>query len=349
LVHFTSGYTLSASVINLVKRLGYPLLVTLTDFWFLCPRVTLRRWDGTICDGRTTAWECLRCLLGDARVYRWPAAVLPEPLLALALTAASERPAISRQRGLRGRALDMAQRKALLMPALERADVIIAPSHFLAEVYTAAGLKAKIRIMPYGHDLGWTRHLPGRGPASARLRVGYVGRMTEDKGVHVLLQAVREAGCKENLDVHLYGGLDQEPVYGQHLLALAAGLGGVTWHNRFSREQLAEVYSQLDVLVVPSLWHENNPLVIQEAFAAGVPVIASRMGGMAEFVTHGVNGLLFEAGSATDLAEALCLLAEQPALVEKMRANLPAVRTIEQEADDLQALYESTIQQVFAA
>src|SRR6185503_20318680 len=127
LVHFTSGYTLSASVIGSVKRLGYPLLITLTDFWFLCPRVTLRRWDGAICDGRTTAWECLRCLLGDARAYRWPAAVLPKPLLALALTAASERPAISRQRGLRGQALDMAQRKSLLLPALEQADVIIAP------------------------------------------------------------------------------------------------------------------------------------------------------------------------------------------------------------------------------
>src|SRR5262249_25444034 len=105
-VHLTSCYTLSASVIRAVQARGCPLLITLTDFWFFCPQVTLLRSDGSLCDGQTTAWECLRCLLGNTRAYQLPAHLLPEPVVAAALTLASQTPFISRQPGLRGMALD---------------------------------------------------------------------------------------------------------------------------------------------------------------------------------------------------------------------------------------------------
>ena len=342
IVHITSCNTLSAGVIRAVKTRRLPLVVTLTDFWFFCPQVTLLRSDGRLCDGQTTAWECLRCMLGPAKAYRWPARVLPESVLAAGLTLASKTPFVSRRPGLRGMALDMAARKKVLPALLDLADIIIAPSQFLADISAGCGLRRDMRVVRYGLDLGWVDQLPERAPLG-RLRLGYIGRMTPIKGVHILLQALAQLKTDESPEVHLFGDLEQEPAYAQELQRLAAGMPHVYFHGRFGRERLAEVYSQLDALVVPSIWYENNPLVIQEAFAAGMPVLASRLGGMAEFVTHGINGLLFEPSDASALAAALTEIAEKPQRLQQLRQGIPAVRTTAQEVATLTSFYAELV------
>ena len=337
-VHVTSCYTLSASALRAIQARGCPLVVTLTDFWFFCPQVTLLRSDGSLCDGQTTAWECLRCLLGPSRAYQLPARFLPEPVVAAALTLASRLPAVSRRPGLRGMALDMAARKQLLPALLNQADLVIAPSHFLASVALACGLARAPRVMAYGHNLDWVSPAPV--PAEpGLLRIGYVGRLTPVKGVHVLLKALRQLPSGAAYQAHLFGDLRQEPAYAAELLALASGQPQIHFHGRFGRDALAAVYGQIDVLVVPSVWHENNPLVIQEAFAAGVPVVASRLGGMAEFVTHNVSGLLVEPGDPGSLAAALTELIAQPDRLAHLRAGLPAVRSMADEVAALTGLY----------
>jgi glycosyltransferase involved in cell wall biosynthesis len=95
--------------------------------------------------------------------------------------------------------------------------------------------------------------------------------------------------------------------------------------------------------VVPSLWYENNPLVLQEAFAAGRPVLASNLGGMAEFTQPNVNGLLFPPGDAAALAQAMTALATDPALLARLRAHVPPVRTIAEEVTALTAIYRAVI------
>ena len=342
IIHITSCYTLSASVIRAIKARGSSLVVTLTDFWFFCPQVTLLRSNGQLCDGQTTAWECLRCLLCHTKAYRLPARWLPEPVVAAGLTLVSQIPVLSRRPGLRGMALDMAARKRLLPALLNQAEVVIAPSQFLASVATACGLLRPPRVMAYGHRLDWVDQLPARTPHN-ELVIGYVGRMTPVKGVHVLLRALLQLPPNSKIQAHRFGDLEQEPAYAAELLKLAAGRPEIHFHGRFGRDQLANVYGQLDVLVVPSLWYENNPLVIQEAFAAGRPVVASQLGGMAEFVTHGVSGLLFEAGDPASLAAALVQLMSQPDLLPRLRAGIPPVRTTSAEIEALSVIYAALV------
>jgi glycosyltransferase involved in cell wall biosynthesis len=192
--------------------------------------------------------------------------------------------------------------------------------------------------MAYGHNLDWVSQVA---PATAGhpLRIGYVGRLTPVKGVDVLLRALLQLPPAAEYQAHLFGDPQQEPAYAAELRALASSQSKIQFHGRFGREALASVYSQMDVLVAPSVWYENNPLVIQEAFAAGVPVVASRLGGMAEFVTHNVNGLLFEAGDPASLAAALTNLLAQPDLLPRLRAGIPAVRSIREEVEALVEIY----------
>jgi glycosyltransferase involved in cell wall biosynthesis len=111
----------------------------------------------------------------------------------------------------------------------------------------------------------------------------------------------------------------------------------------FSHEQLDEVLSEIDVLIVPSLWHENNPRVIQEAFAAQTPVVASNVGGMSEFVEHEVNGLLFERNNEIDLAKQLSRIINEPDLLPRLQEGIKPVKTIETEVEELILFYKELI------
>lgn len=110
-VHITSCYTLSASAIQVCKDAELPVVLTLVDFWFLCPSLHLLRSDGALCDGQTTAWQCLRCMMFNAKAYRWPASLLPDVVVEPLLSTLSRHVVFNRQRGHRGRLLDRVARR----------------------------------------------------------------------------------------------------------------------------------------------------------------------------------------------------------------------------------------------
>ena len=110
-VHITSCGTLSASVIAAARRRGVPVLLTATDFWFLCARNTLLQPDGALCSGPETPWKCAQCLLADAKAYRWPRKLLPETAVASMLQAAARFPAVTNRPGFRGMLGDWQDRR----------------------------------------------------------------------------------------------------------------------------------------------------------------------------------------------------------------------------------------------
>ncbi len=342
-VHVTSCYTLSASVLREAKARALPLVVTLTDYWFLCPRVTLLRSDGTRCTGRTTSEECLDCMLSDspayARLRRRLPAVHVKPLLAKI----ARRPRLSRLRGFRGRALDFDARKPLLIELLATADVILAPTRSLASRYSEVGLGREIRLWPFGHDLRWAERVERRAD-SGRLVFGFVGRIAEEKGVHVLVEAAsRLGGFAATVGVEVWGDPGQESAYTARCRSLPANGVPVRFRGPFGRDRLAEVYGQIDVLVVPSIWDENSPLVVHEAFAAGVPVIASDVGGLREVVADGTDGLLFPSGDAKALAGAMARIAEDSTLLAGLRSSIRPGRSADAAAAELADVYRGLV------
>jgi GT2 family glycosyltransferase len=104
-------------------------------------------------------------------------------------------------------------------------------------------------------------------------------------------------------------------------------------------ERMHSIFEDLDVLVVASTWIENAPFIIREAFAAGVPVVASNLGGMAEMVRHGIDGLLFPAGDAKALAAALRRFVKEPDLADRLSAGIVRPPSIEDDAAWLRQLY----------
>ena len=124
---------------------------------------------------------------------------------------------------------------------------------------------------------------------------------------------------------------------------LAATRDTVTFIGRYDPGQMRELMSQIDWAIVPSTWWENSPLVIQEAFAHGRPILASDIGGMAEKVRDGIDGLHFRAGDPDSLADTMMRAASTPGLWERLRDGIRPVYRMEEHVDELLGVYRELV------
>ena len=343
LVHITSASSLGVGIMDSAKDANIPLVLTLMDFWFLCPSVQLLRSNGELCDGVTTALECQSCLMVDSGVARKfvGLGISPE-VQALFWDPLSHLTVVARQRGFRGNLLNMSDRKSMLKKAIELPDLVLTHSRIVREMFSRHTGR-NIKIVQNGHELSWLNTYKGKTP-SQKLRIGYVGQIIPIKGVHILIEAFKKANLEGRAKLEIWGGFEKDPGYVKQLKELVDDNASISLNGRFVHDDIANVFSNIDVLVVPSLWYENAPLVIQEAFAAETPVIATNLGGMAEMVSNEMNGLLFERGNAEDLARQLRRLIEEPGLLERLRTGIPKVKTTEEEVSELETLYREIVQ-----
>lgn len=344
LVHVTSCETLSASVFQVVKSAGLPLVFSITDFWMLCPRINLLHGNGSNCTGQTQPEECLDCLLMESRWYPKARKIIPEKILFHGLGLMSKHPFLTRRRGLRGMVGNVADRKSMLMHALTLPNYRVTASSFVRDVFLSNGVNVPISVQSYGHDLSWLKSYRGKSESNV-LRFGYIGQLINSKGVHLVLQALAHLaqGYRDKISIVIYGNINHTPSYGQQLREMAAGYANVTFGGTYPHSDSAHVFSAIDVLLVPSLWFDF-PLIIYEAFATHTPVIATNLGGMAEAVMIDKNGLLFERGDPADLARQMQRLLDEPELLNRLRQGIPKVRTVKEEMDALEQKYDELVQ-----
>ncbi len=313
-VHFHHLSLWGSGALTAAREAGARTVLTLHDFQLLCDNAVLLRSDMELCtDG--PRGECADCIRRHpVLLERWD----EETKDAVYARAAAER---------------LARHRA----DLAHADVVVCPSRFLAERFLEAGClrEEQVVVLKYGYP--GERRPPRVSDAAAPLRVGYVGGIYPSKGVHVLVAAFRELrGVAATLSVH--GHLDWFPDYVAELRATADGLP-VEFAGPFAPADLDRVMGGFDVLCVPSVWYENLPLTIQEAYRNGLPVIATDLGGMAESVEEGVSGLTFPRGDAAALAGCVRRLADDRGLLARLAEGRPEVPLLEAVVDRLEALY----------
>lgn len=239
-------------------------------------------------------------------------------------------PRIATTRGQR-----VAARGTAFAEELGRARAVICPSRFLMGVHERAGVDTRVlRHADYGFD--GSRFAGFRRRPSPSFRVGFLGTLIPSKGADVLIRAFRRAAL-ENAELSIWGRAVPyfgSTAYGAELSRIAGEPSPL--RGEIAPEQVRAAFESIDVLVVPSLWAENSPLTIHEAFLTGTPVVASDLGGMAELVKPGENGLLFGPGDEAALAKCLASLAGDRSLLERLSLHT-AVRSL---ADDARSLIE---------
>jgi glycosyltransferase involved in cell wall biosynthesis len=346
LVHVNSCYLLSASTIAAAKALSLPLVITLHDFWFVCPRITLLKPTGTICTVPEDVTECVWCLGTEKRRYRWSETIWPGMAGSIAQLALNSTFG-AKLLNIQPDANEIAYRRKLLLEALNQADVILSPSEFLRTTFIKQGIDpAKILYSRLGLDTShWIAPTPGqeieRGP---ELRISFIGQLAYHKGVHLLLEAFRRLDfSKRQAKLKIYGSLEAFPDYVKSLRKIAKDNLLIEFAGRFDNRKIAQILSESDVIVVPSIWYENSPITIMEALTAGTPVITTNLGGMPELVRHEVNGLLFEVGDVADLTLQLQRLVDDPGLVNNLAAKAQPIRLIDDEIKQIISLYSELV------
>ena len=242
--------------------------------------------------------------------------------------------------GAKRRAAQVARRLEQVRRACREVDLFIAPSPFLGERMRQFGLPAE-RVVVSDYGMRTDLLQPFRRRESGTIRFGYVGTLVPHKGVHVLLEAFEkllQARGDAGVELHIHGNPAWYPDYTARLHDLAAD-DRVKFRGSFDNEDALEIYSGLDVLVVPSVWWENAPITIHEAIITRTPIIASDFGGMADFVKHGENGLLFRVGDAADLAQQMLSIVQEPALLDALRKPVVPIKTMERDAADMERRY----------
>ena len=266
IAHFHNTFPLiSPAAYYACAEAGVPVVQTLHNYRLLCPAATLLR-EGKVCEaclGRSVAWPGVvhGCYRGSRA----------------ATAAVAATPAVHRMMGT----------------WREKVDVYVALTEFARRKFAEAGLPAeRIVVKP-----NFVAHDPG-----AKRRTGeyalYLGRLSEEKGPLVLLEAWARLG--EGIPLKLAGDGPLKQELRREIGAWS--LNGVELLGQVDSEEVVGLLHGACFLVLPSICYENFPLTIAEAFACGVPVIASRLGSMAEIVADGKTGLHFEPGNAADLA-----------------------------------------------
>ncbi len=351
-VHIQHLHHLSLGVVPVAKQAGIPIVYTLHDYALVCPnggrmlRANHERCtapDPVTCAGCIEGIELREVTSDDSPIERTLRRLLPDGVRELIegfapRAATPSKPQIT----IADREDAIRRRLEVVRAAAADVDRFLATSRFVQDTLVNSGIVSgdRIAVSENGQDPSSFRGFIRR--ASSDLRVGYIGTLVPHKGVHVLVEALNELADLSDLTGAIHGGLDVDPTYARRLVE-ANRNSRVAFGGRYDPHQVRDVLANLDVIVVPSLWWECAPLTIQEAFLGGVVPIVSGIGGMAEFVKDEVDGLHVPPGDAKAIARQIRRLHADRALLTRLAAARPLVRSIQDAAADVEAVYRTVI------
>lgn len=322
-VHFFHLNRLGTGLIELAVRAGIPAFMTPTDFWAICPTGQLVLCNGSLCLGPSAyAGNCVKHFAETTQkgltgiLAKW----LPTSLAALLarLTQAGVMPPYPHRVEVQA----ISSRLQINIARLNQLNGIVAPNRFMSETLVQHGISAQL-ITQSAFGINVDRNVANAPRRSLRqpFRIGYIGTLAPHKGCHILIDAFKALPSGRAM-LKIYGSPKDFPEYANKLQQLVGTRqNAIAFCGTFHNSKIGEVLAGLDVLVVPSLWYENTPLVVYSAQAAYCPVIASDFPGISEVIRDEVNGLLFEAGNQKALAKQLLRLLDEPGLTEQLSTH----------------------------
>ncbi len=337
IVHVQHLNHLSTSVVSVAARARIPVIFTLHDFWLMCPRGQFIQFFAPderdvlpLCDGQENGKCAERCY------SRYFSGARAEENADKQFYTDWVRRRMEHVRELCG-----------------SVDLFISPSRqlrarFVAEFCLPA---ERIAMLNYGFDLTRLENRKRMRKPGQEFVFGYIGTHVAAKGIHQLLEAFARMNRKAFLRIWGRPNAESTPALKSLCENYPASIRGrISWEGEYANEQItSQVFNHVDAIVVPSIWLENSPLVIHEAQQARVPVITADAGGMAEFVQHELNGLLFRHRDPAALAVQMARLVEDPDFADRLGSrgylyaedgNIPSV---ESHVMDMDSLYESCV------
>ena len=324
IAHVTHLINHTAVLVDVLVEAGVPRVASFTDFFGFCYNNKLEAADGSACAGpNRLRTNCMACHLkalreqgrdADAESLATSGALKPWNVVRMQL-----------KRRLSGEVrsvptdtvLDIRDRPGILRSRYRQYAAGIASTKVIAESYRRNGIDVPIHRIPFGVDCDRSPKAPR--PAGTPLTFGFIGQIAPHKGTDLLIEAFRTLPAGSSRLV-IHGPANQDPRYYAKLEQMAAG-EAVEFRGTFPADQIERVLAEIDVLVIPSRWYENSPLVLLYALATHTPVVVTDLEGLTEFTEEGVSGLAFPKEDVPALARALRRFIDEPGLLARMSAG----------------------------
>lgn len=343
-VHFhelagSNGITLHHVVA--AKKLGAKVIITFHLAGNTCKTGNMLYKDEKLCDGLIRLQKCSNCYLHGKGNHTINALLLPVSTL-------FHRAGIeaSKWNSKLGTALGtvhlIEQLKNNFEKLVEHCDRVVTITEWYKHVLLLNGVQEKkICYIPQGLPLDPIVGSVETISTSTAFRLIFVGRINRFKGLHLLLEAIMEIPA-HLITLGIYGQTGDEG-YENEWRTKTAECNNIQWKGKLQQQDVVPAMQQYDALCLCSTFSEMSPLVIQEAFAAGIPVIASNVYGNAEQIKHNKNGLLFRFKDVGSLKEQLLRCIHEPTLLHSFKKNLSPPRRFKEVGDAYAGLYKEIL------
>lgn len=349
IVHFHHIMHLSLDCFQIVKAKNIPQILTLHDFWFQTPLFDRVFKDGTLYKDYSFENEIkiLVNMLNAGSVAYTPA----DPKFFLKSKNKTKyiynvlkkiysrivAKAIENHRFYKYSALVHA-RNMEMRKALKTVDIVIFPTLFLFQELVNWNFSAK-KILFRPDPINTSHFKKFAITPSKKLRFAFIGSIIPSKGVDVLVQAWKSLAPK-TAELHIYGNLETDPKYGSKIKKLSEGCRTIEFKGTFAANEVARVYETFDVIVIPSRWFENVPLVLRNAYIGKQPVIGTDLGSLSETIVDGKTGFLFKNEDSADLAEKMKKFIDNPEMIKDMSHNFPEMDSVEGQMREMTGIYK---------
>lgn len=290
-----------ASCYKVAKRLGIPVVFTVTDFWLLCPRGRFYKPDYSLCNSPESGGKCIReCAVNTNVLERYERA------------------------------------KRMFYDV----DIVISPSRFLIEIFKSNGWNREIIHINHGVDYKNVKPFAPIPRQRDKVVFAYTGVVTRFKGADLLINTFMEAESNKII-LKIYGNCIWDIEMNNILNAAIKKDKKIFSMGKYEHIQLPEIMKDVDIVVVPSTTLESYGLVVIESMAYGVPVIASDIVGSAyEFIMDGKNGFIFPINKPHILKDIINKISNNPGIIKDLKENIIFPPRIEEEAFIVESLYK---------
>jgi len=288
--------------INAAIDLRIPYIMTLTDFFMLCPKIILTPNDHSICGGPNGGLACHELC--------------------------SE---------LDGSFIKNRLNKSEII--LRKAKALIAPSNFVTTKYKKEFNDLNFNIIQHGIQHQYIKKNNRIYNQGDEIIFGFAGTIIQHKGVHLLVNTFKEIN-NQNIKLKIYGSGPKD--YLDQLHTLINKDARISICGEYTSDRLGDIFKGIDVVIIPSMCYENYSMVLHEAFASDIPVIATNLGGLAEKVEDGFNGFTFPMGNSEELNNKITIINKDPTILNRLKKNIQKfmiIPKIEQESYQYMKIY----------
>lgn len=337
IIHVHQLLLLSIDIPEIAKGMKIPVIYTLHDFWLICPTIRMFDFEKKICT-EFTREKCVRCSKHTFQKFPiYESTGFVSQIKQILKEVMNNFYSVTSPEIL----AKLFRKDAYFKQIAKYVDLFIAPSMFIKALHVKYGIKeSKIIYSDYGMNTSIFKKAVSK-KVSLPLKLGFLGDCSYSKGLRVLLDAIKNLKDNEKVEVMLYGNISPRWVNKYYPELFKNKI--IKINGYIVDHQKESVFNKMHLLVVPSVWYENSPLVIHEAFLTGTPVLTGNVGGMKDLIEENKSGITFEIGNSTDLANKIDFLLDNPVIVEEMSEYISEnklVKSISENVDELNSIYK---------